>query len=79
MMICQAGSQSPGSEMEFVGGNTWKEQALIRECRRSGRHRVGGGGFFMDVVHEYPDLTVHLTPSTLIAKRFSQKLDHGTL
>lgn len=50
---------------EFVGGKvepgeTW-EQALIRECREELDVTVRVGGVFMELVHEYPDLTVHLT------------------
>lgn len=50
---------------EFVGGKvepgeTW-EQALIRECREELDVTVRVGGIFMELVHEYPDLTVHLT------------------
>lgn len=50
---------------EFVGGKVepgeTKEQALIRECREELDVTVRVGGVFMELVHEYPDLTVHLT------------------
>ena len=50
---------------EFVGGKVeageTKEQALIRECREELDVTVRVGGIFMELVHEYPDLTVHLT------------------
>ena len=49
---------------EFVGGKTepgeTPEQALIRECREELDVTVEVGSVYMDVVHEYPDLTVHL-------------------
>lgn len=50
---------------EFVGGKVepgeTKQQALIRECREELDVGLAVGEVFMDVVHEYPDLTVHLT------------------
>lgn len=50
---------------EFVGGKVepgeTKEQALIRECREELDVTVRVDGIFMELVHEYPDLTVHLT------------------
>lgn len=54
-----------GLLLEFVGGKVepgeTKEQALIRECREELDVTVRVGGIFMELVHEYPDLTVHLT------------------
>ncbi len=35
--------------------------ALIRECREELGVTPAVGEVFMDVTHEYPDLTVHLT------------------
>lgn len=50
---------------EFVGGKVepgeTREQALIRECREELDVTARVGGIFMELVHEYPDLTVHLT------------------
>ena len=50
---------------EFVGGKVepgeTREQALVRECREELDVTVVPGEVFMEVVHEYPDLTVHLT------------------
>ena len=50
---------------EFVGGKVeageTKEQALIRECREELNITISVGDVFAEVVHEYPDITVHLT------------------
>ena len=38
-----------------------EEQALIRECQEELAITLNVGEIFMDVIHKYPDLTVHLT------------------
>ena len=65
-MICQRPAhKARGLLWEFVGGKVepgeTKEQALIRECQEELAVTLSIGDVFMDVVHEYPDLTVHLT------------------
>ena len=65
-MICQRPAlKARGLLWEFVGGKVevgeTKEQALIRECKEELDVLLSVGDVFMDVVHEYPDLTVHLT------------------
>lgn len=65
-LICQRPShKARGLLWEFVGGKVengeTKEQALIRECREELAVTVAVRNVFMDVVHEYPDLTIHLT------------------
>lgn len=81
-MICQRPEhKARGLLWEFVGGKVepdeTKEQALIRECREELNIFLSVGDVFMDVVHEYPDLTVHLTLfNATIAKGKPQKLEH---
>ena len=65
-MICQRPvHKARGLLWEFVGGKVepgeTKEQALVRECREELAVTLSVGDAFMDVIHEYPDLTVHLT------------------
>ncbi len=65
-MICQRPAhKARGLLWEFVGGKVepgeTKEQALIRECQEELAITLDVGEVFMDVVHEYLDLTVHLT------------------
>lgn len=49
---------------EFVGGKVepgeTHKAALIRECQEELNVTVSVDDIFMDVIHEYPDLTVHL-------------------
>jgi len=66
---------------EFVGGKVEpgesREEALIRECREELAVAVAVDSVFMEVVHEYPDLTVHLTLfHAAIAEGEPQKLEH---
>ena len=84
-MICQRpAGKARGLLWEFVGGKVepgeTKEQALIRECREELAIRLSVGAAFMDVVHEYPDLTVHLTLfNATIAAGVPQLLEHNDL
>ena len=81
-MICQRPAhKARGLLWEFVGGKVepgeTKEQALIRECQEELAVTLSVGNVFMDVVHEYPDLTVHLTLfNATIAEGVPQKLEH---
>lgn len=68
-MICQRPAhKARGLLWEFVGGKVepseTKEQALIRECQEELAITLDVGEIFMDVIHKYPDLTVHLTLHT---------------
>ncbi len=84
-MICQRPAhKARGLLWEFVGGKVesgeTKEQALIRECREELAVTLSVGDVFMDVVHEYPDLTVHLTLfNATIAAGIPQKLEHNDI
>ena len=84
-MICQRPAhKARGLLWEFVGGKVepgeTKEQALIRECREELAVTLSVGEIFMDVVHEYPDLTVHLTLfNATIAKGEPVMLEHNDI
>jgi 8-oxo-dGTP diphosphatase len=69
---------------EFVGGKVEpgesREAALIRECREELGVRVAVGDVYMDLVHEYPDLTVRLILfHATIAEGIPQKLEHNDI
>jgi 8-oxo-dGTP diphosphatase len=69
---------------EFVGGKVepgeTKEQALIRECQEELAITLSVGNVFTDVVHEYPDINVHLTLfNATIAEGVPQKLEHNDI
>ena len=56
------------------------EQALIRECREELAVTLSVGDVFMDVTHEYPDMTVHMTLyNAVIAEGTLQKLEHNDI
>ena len=84
-MICQRPAhKARGLLWEFVGGKVepgeTKKQALIRECREELNILLSVGDVFMDVVHKYPDLTVHLTLfNATIAEGEPQKLEHNDI
>ena len=84
-MICQRPAhKARGLLWEFVGGKVepgeTKEQALIRECREELAVTLSIGDVFMDVVHEYPDLTVHLTLfNAVILEGIPKKLKHNDI
>ena len=81
-MICQRPAhKARGLLWEFVGGKVEKEeskeQALIRECREELDITLSVGNVFMEVFHEYPDLTVHLTLfHAVISEGVPRKLEH---
>lgn len=84
-MICQRpATKSCALLWEFVGGKVesgeTKEQALIRECQEELAITLSVADAFMDVIHEYPDITVHLTLfNATIANGVPQKLEHNDI
>lgn len=84
-MICQRPAhKARGLLWEFVGGKTepgeTKEQALVRECREELGVTVEVGTLFMELIHEYPDLTIRLTLfNASIAEGTPQPLEHNDL
>lgn len=64
-LACQRPShKTRGLLWEFVGGKVEpgesRSAALIRECKEELDVAIAVDDIFMDVVHEYPDITVHL-------------------
>lgn len=84
-MICQRPAHKARALLwEFVGGKMelgeTKEQALIRECREELAVTLSVGQVFIDVVHKYPDITVHLTLfHATIADGTPQMLEHNDI
>ena len=84
-MICQRPANKARALLwEFVGGKVepgeTKQQALIRECQEELAVTLSVGDVFMDVVHEYPDITVHLTLfNATIAEGIPQKIEHNDI
>ena len=84
-MICQRPAhKARGLLWEFVGGKVepgeTREQALIRECKEELAITLSVGEVFMDVVHVYPDINVHLTLfNATIAEGIPQKLEHNDI
>lgn len=71
-------------QWEFVGGKVEKgetlEEALIRECQEEIGVTVRVGDVFMEVDHEYPDITIHLTLfNAEITDGIPQKLEHNDI
>ena len=84
-LICQRPKKKArGLLWEYVGGKVepgeTKQEALIRECREELDVTITVGDVFMDVVHEYPDITVHLTLfHASIAEGTIRLLEHNAI
>lgn len=84
-MACQRPAhKTRGLLWEFVGGKVEsgesKEEALIRECKEELGVTVRVKDVFMEVLHEYPDMTVNLTLfNAEIAEGTPQKLEHNDI
>ena len=69
---------------EFVGGKVetgeTKEETLIRECREELGITVSVGDVFMEVIHQYPDITIRLTLfAAAILEGTPRRLEHSEL
>ena len=65
-LICQRPQNKARAMLwEFVGGKVeigeTKEEALVRECKEELEVILSVKDLFMEVTHEYPDVTVHLS------------------
>jgi 8-oxo-dGTP diphosphatase len=84
-MACQRPeNKTRGLLWEFVGGKVepgeTREEALIRECMEELNITVSVHDIYMEVTHEYPDMTVHLTLfNAEIASGVPQKLEHNDI
>ena len=81
-LACQRPAhKARGLLWEFVGGKVepgeGREEALVRECQEELAVTVETDEIFMEVTHEYPDITVHLTLfHARIAEGEPQKIEH---
>ena len=84
-LICQRPAhKARGLLWEFVGGKVEpgesKELALIRECQEELAITLSVGEVFMEVDHEYPDMSVHLTLfNAAISEGVPQMLEHNDI
>ena len=71
------GWEFPGGKIEQ--GET-REEALIRECREELDITIEPLDIFMELTHEYPDLTINLTLFNAVIKDGSpKKLEHADI
>ena len=78
-MICQRPAhKARGLLWEFVGGKVEKGEskadALVRECKEELDIIVEPHNVYMELIHEYPDITVRLTLYNAVIKEGEPKL-----
>ena len=84
-MACQRPAhKARGLLWEFVGGKVepgeTRVEALVRECREELDVTVSVGDIFMDVIHEYPDITIHLTIfNARVAEGTPRAIEHNDI
>lgn len=84
-LACQRPAhKARGLLWEFVGGKVeageTPQEALIRECREELAVTVEVQDIFMEVIHEYPDLTIRLILfNARIADGIPQLLEHNDI
>ena len=84
-MICQRPeNKARGLLWEFVGGKLepgeTPQQALVRECMEELDITVTPEEPYMDVIHKYPDITVHLyVIKAIISQGEPKLLEHNDL
>ena len=84
-LACQRPAhKARGLLWEFVGGKVepgeTKQEALIRECMEELSVVIRPLDVFMEVIHEYPDITVRLTLfNAVITSGTPQLLEHNDL
>lgn len=84
-LACQRpANKARGLLWEFVGGKVepgeGRETALIRECQEELGVTVAVDDVYMELIHEYPDLTVQLILfNAHITEGIPQKLEHNDI
>ena len=84
-LICRRPAhKARGLLWEFVGGKVepgeTRAEALVRECREELDILVDVGDVFMELVHQYPDITVRLTLfNASIAQGEPKLLEHNAM
>ena len=83
-LICQRPAHKKrGLLWEFAGGKTepgeTREDALKRELMEELKLEVEIGDVFMELVHEYPDITVNLILYNCTALNEPEKIEHNDL